>query len=352
MRGIVSFHAVDLEFFDRLIDPLIAGEKVNPEEFLDAGLRARRAEWHVKRYKRALERLLVLLEPPPPPEGNVWQKLRSRLERLDHKPDPKALLVADKIDPDLHLHGRPFLICEGSTERVSDVVDEYAQAAGEASLDALVLEQLLRIHPRLGAELAPVELVDPVAPLTLRNELLGELKAIHALARRGRDELTAGASAAALDELAWRAVEAHSRAFPFWIGRDVDGLATLCEAAGIEPPAVLAPAWRLFARAIEQLPGLRDALTTELARERDVGAFVAAEDVPELIAFLNTEGARIIQAAARHGVGATCGTLLRKIRECAHHAQRHGRAYLEASGVLPLAFDPDDGDRATAEPAG
>lgn len=350
MRGILSFHAVDLEFFDRLIGPLTIGEKINPDAFLESALRVRKAEWHAKRYRRALERLLVLLEPPPPPEGGMWQKLRSRLERLDYKPDPTALLVAGKVEPDLHLYGRPFLICEKSAERVSDIVEEYTRAAGETSLDSLVLEQLLRIDPSLGARLEPDELTDPVAPLTYRNELLAELKSIYSVARKARDGLAGSGSETSLRELAWRAVQVHGRAEPFWIGRDVDGLETLCEAAGVEPPGCLAPAWRLFATAIESVPALRDVLTTDVSHEREVGAFVSADDVPELLDFLNTDGARIIQVATRHGVGATCGTLLRKIRECAHHARRHGRAYLEASGVMPAWFDPDDDDLAADPP--
>ena len=351
MRGIVSFHAVDLELFDGLIGPLMVGEKVNPDAFLDGALRVRRAEWHAKRHKRALSSLLASLEPPPPPEGTMWQKLRTRLERLDHKADPTALLVSEKVDPELHLLGRPFLIFEGSAERVSAIVDEFAQAAGDAALDALVLEQLLRLDARIGPQLAPFELVDPVAPLTLRNALLEELKAIHNAARRARDGLAGAASADDLAELALLAVEVHGRAAPFWIGRDVDGLETMCEAAGIDPPGILAPAWRPFAAAMDKLPALRDALTPSLDRPRAVGAFVSPEDVPELLAFLNAEGARIIQAATRAGVGATCGTLLRKIRECAHHAQRHGRGYLEASGVLPAWFDPDDDVEGLRAPA-
>ena len=342
MRGIVSFHALDLELFDRLIGPLMVGEKVNPDEYLDAALRVRRAEWHAKRHKRALAGLLASLEPPPPPEGTMWQKLRTRLERLDHKADPTALVVAQKVDPDLHLLGRPFLIFEGSAERVSAVVDEFAQAAGDSALDALVLEQLLRLDARLGPQLAPVELNDPTAPLTLRNELLEQLKAIHGAARRARGDLAGAASGAELARLALLAVEAHARAMPFWIGRDVDGLEALCEAAGIEPPGILAPAWRPFATAIDKLPAMRDALGVSLQGPRAVGAFVAPDDVSELLAFLNAEGSRIIQAATRAGEGATCTTLLKKIRECAHHAKRHGRGYLEASGVLPAWFDPDD----------
>ena len=41
MQGSVTFHPVDLRFFDELIEPLIVGEKVNPEEFLAEAIRIR-----------------------------------------------------------------------------------------------------------------------------------------------------------------------------------------------------------------------------------------------------------------------------------------------------------------------
>jgi hypothetical protein len=55
--------------------------------------------------------------------------------------------------------------------------------------------------------------------------------------------------------------------------------------------------------------------------------------VPELVDFVTRNGARIISAATKQGAGPECKTLLRKIRECAGYAQRHGFGYLEASGV-------------------
>ena len=39
MRGTVSFHPVDMQLFDELILPLLAGSKVNPEKYLAACLR-------------------------------------------------------------------------------------------------------------------------------------------------------------------------------------------------------------------------------------------------------------------------------------------------------------------------
>jgi len=356
MRGIVSFHPIDMEFFDGLIGPLTVGEKVNPERFLETAVRARATDWYAKRYKRSLETLLTLLEPPPPPsEGSMWDKVRSRLERFDYKPDPTAKLIDGKIDPDLHLYGRPFLICEVSADRVSTIVDEFLAADGESSREALVLEQLLRVRPELGGALEPALVREPTSEMSYRNDLLKSLKSIFGLARPSRDGDDGDGgplmSVAEMDprDLPWRTVHLHSRAVPFWIGRDVDGLETVCQSAGVEPPSFLAPAWRLFSPAIEARPEFRDELTTELRAEKDLGAFVSAEDVPELLAFLNAHGARIIQVATRHGVGPTCTTLLRKIRECAHYAQRHGMGYLEACGIFPLWFDPEDDEDPLAE---
>ncbi|HXV75260.1 MAG TPA: hypothetical protein VD788_03005 [Candidatus Polarisedimenticolaceae bacterium] len=357
MQRMISFHPVDLRFFDETIGPLIAGGKVNPQPFVDAAMRFRQSEWHARRYRKRLEQLLATLEPPPPPsEGSVWTKLRSRLEQFDFKADPRARRLEGKVEPELHLWGRPFLILESSAERVSASIEDYLDAEGDASLDALVVQQLLRIDPALPAEIEPAQIRELDAELSYRNELLETLKSIHSLARTARGGEQGVALAApgelALEQLCrevpWRAVWLHSRAVPFWVARDVDGLETVCHSAGVTPPDVLTPCWRLFADAIESFPELRDSLNAELRYDKDLGGFVAPADVPELSAFLNREGARIIQAATREGVGPLCASMLRKIRECAHHAQRSELGYLEASGIMPVAYDREEDDAETA----
>ncbi len=134
----------------------------------------------------------------------------------------------------------------------------------------------------------------------------------------------------------------HSRAIPFWIARDVDGLDSICRASGVEPPSFIMPAWPLFPRSCDTYPEIRERLGVEFDDQRSVGAYVAPRDVPVLLDFLNENGARMIQAAARHEVGSTCKTLLRKIRECACFAKRAGVGYLEASGILPVGPEPEE----------
>jgi hypothetical protein len=317
MKGLISFHPVDLEFFDGLVQPLVAGEKVNPEFFLDMALSLRRTAWETQRYKQALRALIDQAEPPPPPsEGSVWDKVRARLERFDHRPDPVVGIAVQRIDPDLHLDGRPFLITEGSAERVGALADEYLEARDTAAVGALVREQLVRLHPNLAPAVAPTDVALPSADMSYRTDLLKALKELHDLL--------------------------HSRAVPFWLGLNVDGLETICSAAGVNPPEFLVPAWRLFSGMHEDYPAFRESLSVELREERQVGAFVAPADVDDLIAFLNVEGAGIIRVATRHGEGATCNILLRKIRECAHYAQRHGAGYLEASGIPPIVLENEE----------
>ena len=89
-------------------------------------------------------------------------------------------------------------------------------------------------------------------------------------------------------------------------------------------------------------PDLGEGLVTELRDGRDVAAFVPPSDVSRLLDFLKTEGAKIIRVATQHGEGPSCTTLLRKIRECAEYAAAHGRGYLEASGIRPLAAPSDE----------
>jgi hypothetical protein len=210
---------------------------------------------------------------------------------------------------------------------------------------------LARLDPGLPDRLELQELPELSADMHHRAELLEELKTVYDLARAARTGASwvdeSGRRSSAVEvlprELPWRAVRLHSRAHPFWIGQNVDGLEAICGAAQIEPPDCIASAVRLFAVGLGQLPPLTHALLPELGGQREIGAFVSSDDLPQFLAFLGSEGSRIIRAAARHGEGAACATVLRKIRECAEHAERHGLAYLEASGIVPvgLEIDPD-----------
>jgi hypothetical protein len=344
MRGIVSFHPVDLVFFDEMVAPLTTGGKVNPESFLQTAARIRRNGHVARRFALGLAELAGGAEAPAAdPRSSLWQRLRTNLERMDFRPEEAARLAATHLEPDLHLDGRPFFVAEGSAERVADVVTAYAAAESERAAEAIVREQLSKIDPKLVDAVAPAETADLNSDLTYRNDLLGSLKKIHDLcwfAREGRAWSEGGAptrpAAEALpDELPWRAVSMHAAISPFWIGRDVDGLETICRAAGVLAPDCLSPAWRLFAEACEAHPALRDTLKLEMSRPRDVGAFVGPGEVGQLVQFLSLHGAKIIGAAARAGEGPMATALLRKIKECAVYAQRHGFGYLEAAGILP-----------------
>ncbi len=354
MLGTLSFHPVDLQLFDELIQPLLAGKKVNPESYLEAAKQLRVAAWTAASYTRTLHLLLDELEPPPPPtEGNLWDKVRARLERFDYRPDRASLIAAKRIDPDLHLEGRPFFITEGSADRVATLVDEYRNISGEAAAQSLVLEQLVRLDPELGKCVKQDEFLERLTPdMTFRRELLDSLTQLSELAEAARSGDMFGhagtqrrpAVEVLVEELPWRVMTVHAQVVPFWSARDVDGLETICEASGVPAPDCLVPAWRLVGDLCGEFQALRDSMGTRLARARDVAAFVSPSDMPCLLEFLSSVGSRIIQAATRHGEGKTCATLLRKIRECATYAERHGMGFIEASGVaapVPLPRDEE-----------
>lgn len=349
MRGTVSFHPVATAFFDDLLQPLVAGRKVNPEAYLDQAIRIQSAAWSCAPYLRSLEQHLDLLPPPPvPTEGKLWERVRARLELLDYRPHPTSVLVARHIERDLHLRGRPFLITEGSADRVTATVDEYCDTAVNAETQALALAQLARLNPELRSKIEP-EPMRSAAALTLRRGLLDELKGLYDLAQAARNGdkwsvaggLREPAAGVLERELPWRALVLQSRALPFWIADDVDGLETVCNAAGVPVPACITPAYRLFGDLDEACPGLARSLGTELTGERGIGAWVAPGDMSELLEFLNRCGSAIIKAASGTGNGVACATLLRKIRECAKYAETHDLGYLEASGVPPLGPNPD-----------
>ena len=110
-------------FFDELVAPLTSGRTVNPETYLHEAARVRRSGWVARRYAVALEGLAAAIEAPKAdPKTSMWERLRTNLEKLDHRPDESVRRAAKVFDPDLHLDGRPFFVTEGSAERVADAL--------------------------------------------------------------------------------------------------------------------------------------------------------------------------------------------------------------------------------------
>jgi len=350
MKGVLSFHAVDVGLFDDLLGALLRGGRVNPERFLQDAIRMRHNWAQSSRYQHSLELAIAEPEAAGGQGGGLWRNLRGRLEELTQRPDQATRLAREVVEVDLHLEGRPFFISEGSAETVADLVDAYRTAETTEQVDAIGREQLVRLSPELARSLPLVEADELSADFGYRSDLLSELKDLYDIGnaarqggRWGREDRPPRPAVEVLaEEVPWRAVALHARVAPFWMARDVDGLETVRRAAEIEAPEFLVPAWRLFSESCEAFPGLRETLGVEVDGPRGVGAFVAPADVQNLLDFLASAGARIIQAATRHGEGAACRTLLRKVRECATYAARHDFGYLEASGVLPPDRDPPD----------
>jgi hypothetical protein len=344
MRGTISFHPVDVSFFDDVIAPLLAGQKINPDAFLAEALRVRAAWAAARCWSRALATLAAGVEAPvADPSAGLWTRIRTNLERMDHRPADATRRAAAGLEPALHLEGRPFFVTEGSAERVAEAVESYRTAAGESAASRVARAQLSKMDEEMAKGVDPEEGPALSGDPQYRQELLSALKDVHDLARKAReggewrppDAAARPAIEVLLEEIPWRAVRLHARAVPFWIARDVDGLETICRAAGIVAPDCLVPAWRLFAATCATYPELKDALRLELSRPRDVGAFVGPAEISQLLEFLASHGTRIIGAAARAGEGPAATLLLRKIKECATYAARRGFGYLEAVGIEP-----------------
>src|SRR5262245_55645634 len=240
MKGVLSFHPVDVGFFDDVIAPLIAGKKIDPDPFIAKVLPMRRYRWEVRRYASSIETLLETAGPVKPQrEDSVLKKIKTHLEAFDYRPDQATRIVVKAIDRDLHLHGRPFLVTEMSAARVAEVVHAYCKAPDPAAVEKLVKEQLGKIDPELP-DLIPPEDHEPLgADLNYRADVLAELSMIYEIAhaaragdpwRRDSSEVGRPAIDVLAEELPWRALALHARAMPFWMASDVDGLETVCRA--------------------------------------------------------------------------------------------------------------------------
>jgi hypothetical protein len=349
MKGIISFHPVDPQLFERFITPLIDGGKIQPDEYLDNAIRLRDNLHQASATVRGIEYHLDSAAPPEAEQdAPFWKKVKTRLDAMEHEVDEAAQILGQILEPDLHLDGRPFFITEESARRVGDLVDEYRNAEDSAQVDDLARDQLIRLDRRLAGAVEPLPGEPPSNSFNYRRELLDDMRALYDLARTARlggdwpDRTGRRIKAARVveKELAFRSMQIHSRAVPFWYGRDVDGLETVCRAAGVDPPDCLVPAWPVWANACSEFPALRENLLMELSSSHSVGAYVSPGEISDLLDFLNVAGARIIQEATRQGAGPACTLLLRKIRECAAYAERTGSGYLEAAGLTPPHLDP------------
>lgn len=350
MNGLVSFHPVDLNLVEAMFTPLIAGGKVQPETFVTDAIALYRNGRHAMRYAAAVAEACEAARPPAPStSGGFLSDLKTRMAHWDWQPDEIARIARDRVESDIHLEGRPFFVTEGSAERVAALVEEYRTARSGEAADSLAFEQVVRLDSNLARALVPPETLDIEPDLMIRRNVLDRLRQLYDLPRaaragetwRGSGEPSRPALEALEDSLAWRVVACHGLARPFWVARDVDGLDTVCRAAGVEPPTFLVPAFRLLGRAATEFPGALRSLSTEISGPRGVGAFVEPADVSELLAFLGAHGARIIREASRHGEGAPAAALLKKMRECATYAEIHGFAYVEASGIVPPWWGSD-----------
>ena len=349
MKGIISFHPVDPKVFERFITPLIDGGKIQPDEYLDNAIRLRDNLHRATATIRGIEYHMDSAAPPAA-EDNApfWKKIKTRLDAMEHEVDEAASILFQKVEPELHLDGRPFFITEESARRVGELVEEFRNAEGGNQVDDLARDQRIRMDRRLAGAVDPLPGEPPSNSFNYRRELLDEMRALYDLvrtARLGGDWPDRGgqrikAARVMERELAFRSMHIHSRVVPFWYGRDVDGLETVCRAAGVDAPDCLVPAWRVWANACSEFPAVREHLQMELASSHAVGAYVSPAEISDLLDFLNVRGARIIQEATRQGAGPACTLLLRKIRECATYAERTGSGYLEASGLIPPHMQP------------
>ena len=82
MQGTVSFHPIDPSFFAKFIEPLVAGDKINPDHYVGDSLRHRRVSFEISRFIRAIEILMEQNDPPPAPDGaKPWEN--NEAERYD-----------------------------------------------------------------------------------------------------------------------------------------------------------------------------------------------------------------------------------------------------------------------------
>lgn len=343
MHGSVAFLPFDPAFLRDVVVPLWDGESIDPTAFQDRCWSHYAAAYRCETWKQALAEFLRPVEAHEPETGSAARDrvrvLRRGLERMFTPVDREAERLRAEIDEALVLRGRPFLVTEGSVDSVAARVDEYLAAANDDAIDALAREQLVRQDPELARRIVPADGPPAASPLSYRAAVLRGLKSVHALGKAVRDqgrwrgELTEGLEAAeAATRLPWFAAVLHARRTPFWYAEHADGLAAVSDAAGVPMPECASTAATLFA---DLEPCVPRPTALGPVEDRSLGVWVPPERVPDLVDWLNGYGARILRAASEFGETDAVRSVLRKMKECATFAIRHGAGYLEAGGIEP-----------------
>jgi hypothetical protein len=334
----VSYHPVDLELVLRLAR-YVAGQGAI-DELVDraCGLELRR--FRAKAWALALINVQHA-------EHDAWREAAARKGKSKGKTkkagDGAPAMRTVRVDSNLHVWGRPFLITAEEPPAVSAAIDSYLAATTNGEVDSLARQAIKRIAPGLEREVKPDLESGPPAKKELPGIVLRDLDVlpeVYEAARRGKRTMTLPSGDSAdpkrvlASSLPMLVLAFAARFRPGWMDRGYVWPSLLMQEAKLAPQKFFEPPRALFGPLLEELPpSLGKQLSPTITENYMVGGLVPAERVPELRRLLLDKREAVLAKPRTEGWEEECLVSLRKIDEALADAEQRGLPLAEATEV-------------------
>jgi hypothetical protein len=334
----VSYHPVDLELVLRLAR-YVAGQG-SIEELVDraCGLELRR--FRAKAWGLALINVQHA-------EHDAWReaarKGKTKSKTKKKADDAPVAMRTVRVDSNLHVWGRPFLITADEPPEVSTTIDSYLAATTNGEIDSLARQAIKRIAPGLEKELKPELEGGPPAKKELPGIVLRDLDVlpeVYEAARRGKRTMTLPSGDSAdpkrvlASSLPLLVLAFTARFRPGWMDRGTVWPSLLMQEARLAPRGFFDPPRALFGALLEELPSsVGKQLSATITENYMVGGLVPAERVPELRRLLLDKREALLGKPRKEGWEEECLVSLRKIDEALADAEERGLPFAEATEV-------------------
>jgi hypothetical protein len=330
----VSFHPVDVEFFQDQVLPILLG-KAPIDTLLAKGIQISKNRYRANAWGLAVNKVhSARFEDLRPPKPTLVDRLLGRPPRRPELPPPPF-----EFESDLYIWGRPFFITDNDPVSVSESIDAYL-SADDAGVDTLAKRMVERIQPGLSSKLTSLDEEPFPADAEFREALSAPLRvlrdAFSNLPTHTQVTLPNGGAAEPDDlirsdlPLVAFSFACHFR--PGWMARGHVWPTHLLRQASI-PVERFISASELFLPVMQAHPSLQLQFHSSIRENYMLGGYLPPEAVAAVLATFEDNLEALVRPSIAEGWEYECRLAIRKITEALRDATARGFGFLEASEV-------------------
>lgn len=281
----IGYHTIKKEYFFNDLIPYCLGEKENLDDLISDIARVRRNRFIANHFGE-----IVIQKSRAEPTG-FFKKCISKITSPKQK----------TFNPDLYAWGRPFLVLEDTSSKVTEVIKKYCSATKDQDVLSIVESQLKLIAPdfyelNLTAGMTYSDSASKEKELTesLKNHA-SEFKKIVQMSLNGeKDYIDLNNQRHnmknALASIPFQFVELLSGGCPAWMDRGLINPTSLVSDLGLQTPNYIKPASTLLGDLKKKLHLHNSARS--ISENYSLGAVVLPENIKEFVEFFNAHYAQ------------------------------------------------------------